>query len=81
MTIFDFKTWPRLLADDNSTAFSCKEIKSLSKYYLEHNLSTPEETQAIPQEWPFLKNRITHICTQPIVDVYRDPVVENYHEI
>ena len=61
--------------------FGFKEIESLAKYYLEHNLFTPEEVKATPQEWPFLRSRITHIRTQPIVDVYQDLLLENDEEI
>ena len=70
-----------MLADDNSITFGCKEVESLSHYFLKHNLSTHEEIEAIPQEWPFLKSYITYICSQPIVDIYQDLLVENYHEV
>ena len=76
LTIFDFKVWPRSFTGDNSM-FGFKEIESLVKYYLEHNLFTPEEAEAMPQEWPFLRSRITHIRALPIVDVYRDILLEN----
>ena len=46
--------------------FGFKEIECLAKYYLAHNLFTPEEAEAMPQEWPFLRSRITHIRTQLI---------------
>ena len=61
--------------------FGFKEIESLGKYYLDHNLFTPEEAKAMPQEWPFLRSRITHIRTQPIVDVYRDLLLGNDEKI
>ena len=58
-----------------------KEIERLTKYYLEHNLITPEEDEAMPQEWPFLRNRIMHIHDQPIVDVHQDLLLENDEDI
>ena len=80
LTIFYFKVWSRSFIGDNSM-FGFKEIESLAKYYLEHNLFTPEEAEAMPQEWPFLRSCFTHIRTQPIVDVYWDLLLENYEEI
>ena len=68
LTIFDFKVWPRSFTGDNSMC-AFKEIESLAKHYLEHNLFTPEEAKAVPQEWPFPRSCITHICTRPIVDL------------
>ena len=61
--------------------FGFKEIESLAKYYLEHNLFSTEEAEVMPQEWPFLRSRITYIRTQPIVDVYRDLLLESDEEI
>ena len=61
--------------------FGFKEIERLAKYYLEHNLFTPEEAEVIPQEWPILRSRITHIHTQPIADMYQDLLLENDEEI
>ena len=49
LTIFDFKVWPQSFTGDNSM-FGLKEIESLAKYYLEHNLFTPEEAKAMPQK-------------------------------
>ena len=43
--------------------FGFKEIESLAKYYLEHNLFIPEEAEGMPQEWPSLRSRIRHIRT------------------
>ena len=43
--------------------FGFKEIESLAKYYSEHNPFTSEEAEAMPQEWPFLRSCIAHICT------------------
>ena len=61
--------------------FRFKEIESLGKYYLEHNLFTPEEAEAMPLEWLFLRSCITHIRSQPIVDVYQDLLLENDDKI
>ena len=61
--------------------FGFKEIESLAKYYLGHNLFTPEKAEAMPQEWPFLRSCITHIYTQPIIDVNLDLLLENDEEI
>ena len=61
--------------------FGLKEIEILGKYFLEHNLFTSEEAEAMPLQWPFLRSRITHVCTQPIVDVYQDLLLENDDKI
>ena len=61
--------------------FGFKEIESLAKYYSEHNPFTSEEAEAMPQEWPFLRSCIAHICTWPIVDVYQDLLLKNDEEI
>ena len=61
--------------------FGFKEIEMLAKYFLERNIFTPEEAEAMPQEWPFLRSCIRHIHTQPIIDVYQDPLLENDDEL
>ena len=65
LTIFDFKVWLQSFTGDNSM-FGFKEIESLAKYYLELSLFTPEEAEAMPQEWSFLRSRNMHICTNPL---------------
>ena len=45
--------------------FGLKEIETLANYYLEHNLFTPEEGEAMPQEWPFLRSRICIFALNP----------------
>ena len=35
----------------------------------------------MPLQRPFLRRRITHVCTQPIVDVYQDLLLENEDKI
>lgn len=35
----------------------------------------------MPLQWLFLRRSITHVCTQPIVDVYQDLLLENEGKI